>query len=113
MHGAMPLSNCIVGARLLPDAVGHRSERIVPPLKLESAYRLIALSEQPAFPSSVVESLTRISGMRPPQVAGSDRAELVARLREIRARAVDSGLQLWSADEILEEVRRRRGEPSE
>ena len=38
------------------------------------------------------------------------RTELGKRLRQLREDAVNSGLVLFSEDEILEEIKRRRGE---
>jgi len=41
------------------------------------------------------------------------RSDLGRKLLELRKRAIDEGMRLLSADEILEEVRRRRGEQND
>ncbi|MFH0958512.1 MAG: hypothetical protein V1897_07385 [Pseudomonadota bacterium] len=41
------------------------------------------------------------------------RSDLGRKLLELRKKAIDEGMQLLSADEILEEVRRRRGEQND
>jgi hypothetical protein len=66
-------------------------------------FRLPLPDEEISYPSTEIGFLQRTKAFVP-------RTALGRKLLSLRTRAIEAGMRLLSADEVLEEVKRRRGE---
>lgn len=132
-RGADSETLCKTLRRIVADAVVLEKHRIGRAADRQWFYKLAVMARDHAADMSPaweiswlvlekhLEALERAHGdllihadaRRKPDTAPAARTALGKRLAEIRRRAMENGLELWTAEEVLSEVRRRRAGASE
>ncbi len=91
-----------IGAGAIPDSAKHSQDEFYP--------EFISLPSAAGNRTTTVTAVTIASAFEPSNLRPQRKTELARRLDEIRDKAIAAGLKLLSEEEILEEVRSRRGD---